>query len=133
VTYSGIDIGDAVVACARDLRALLERRIGAIDVCDVHVERLQQGRARGASFRIKLHIVAESFDVQFTMTPQADVYMALTKTFDQAQWLLSRLRELSNPTLFRKLRNIAADAWHMDSRRYRVPRRSFSGESIRLG
>lgn len=132
VTYSNIASVEAVITCARDLRAILERRVGALNVCDVHVEGLVDAQSLRESFRVKVHVAAEPFEVQLTMLPHADVYMALTQTFDQVAWLLPRLHESSSPSLLRKLRAIAAEALRNDSRRYRTNRSALPGDQVRL-
>ncbi|MET0660976.1 MAG: hypothetical protein ABW110_22785 [Steroidobacteraceae bacterium] len=132
VTYSNIAAVDAVITCARDLRAILERRVGSLEVCEVHIEGLVDAQSLAEIFRVKLHVAAVPFDVQLTMLPHTDVYMALTQTFDQVAWLLLRLHESSSPSLLRKLRAIAIDALRNDSRRYRPARSALPGDEVRL-
>ena len=70
---------------------------------------------------------------KLTMVPHANVYIALTQTFDQAAWLLPRLSELSHPTLLRRLRTLAVVAWRSDARRDRVRRPALPGDAVQLG
>ncbi|HKQ81712.1 MAG TPA: hypothetical protein VJS42_05925 [Steroidobacteraceae bacterium] len=132
VTYSNIASVDAVITCARDLRAILERRVGTLDACNVHVDGVVYTDSLEESFRVKLHVTAGPFEIQLTMVPHADVYMALTQTFDQVAWLLPRLHESSSTNLLRKLRAIAIDALRSDSRRFRPNGSALPGDEVRL-
>ena len=132
VTYSNVASVEAVVTCARDLRAILERRVGTLDVCSVHVEGLIDADSLKESFRVKLHVAAEPFEVQLTMVPHTDVYLALTQTFDRVAWQLPRLHESSSTNLLRKLRAIAIVALRGDSRRFRPHRSALPGDEVRL-
>lgn len=91
---SNLSAIDSVQTCVHDLRALLERRVGDVDACEVYVE--GHGAGQPPVFRITLNISFGTGDLRITASPQTDVYIALRSVFDQAMRVIPPLRRMSS-------------------------------------
>lgn len=99
-----ITMGDAtphraVSMCAHDLAGILERRAGPVELCEV---RIDEPETDAMLVRVQLCITSHPLELRLTLLHDADVYIALARSFDRATDLLIELRKCSPVGLLHK-------------------------------
>lgn len=113
VTGVGEPPNRAVLSYAHDLARSLERRVGPVERCEVRIDEAHGDSV--ARVRVELRIASRPLEVRLTLLHDANVHIALARSFEHAAGLLAQLRKSSSPGLMRKWTRRAAGRGALDT------------------